>query len=118
MKQKLLSKVMLLLFALVAGNASVWGEELTATWTATSGGLGSGIGSGTITDSQSKSWTYTRTLSSGTSHTGWSSNCIQLGKNGGVENLTLSTTAYNGYVVKNVSVECSSYQGNMKHLRE
>ena len=86
-------------------------EEETATWTATSGGLGSGIGSGTITDTKSGSWSYTRTLVSGSSYSGWTSNCIQLGKNGGVENLILTTAAYSSATIKSVSVECSSYQG-------
>ena len=85
-------------------------EEKTATWTATSGDLGSGVGSGTITDTKNHSWSYTRTLNSGTSYTGFTSNCIQLGKNGGVEHLTLSTSEIPG-TIKSVSVECASYQG-------
>ena len=94
---------------------SVWGADVTTSWTASSGALGSGIGSGTINTTVSgatttHSWNYTRTLSSGTSYTGWTSNCIQLGKNGGVENLTLSTSNIPG-TIKSVSVECSSYQG-------
>lgn len=92
-----------------------WGADVTTSWTASSGALGSGIGSGTINTTVSgttttHSWNYTRTLSSGTSYTGWTSNCIQLGKNGGVENLTLSTSNIPG-TIKSVSVECSSYQG-------
>ena len=87
--------------------------DYTTTWTATSGALGSGIGSGTINTTTSgtgatQSWSYTRTLSSGSSYTGWSSNCIQLGKNGGVENLTLTTSNIPG-TIKSVYVECSSY---------
>ncbi len=85
-------------------------EETTATWTASNGGLGSGIGTGTIKDSEQNNWSYQRTLSSGTSYSGWTSSCIQLGKSGGVENLRLSTSAISG-VIKSVSVECSSYQG-------
>lgn len=84
--------------------------DQTATWTATSGGLGSGVGSGTIKDNKNFSWSYTRTLSSGASYTGWTSSCIQLGKNGGVENLTLTTSNVPG-TIKSVSVECASYQG-------
>lgn len=92
-----------------------WSADVTTSWTASSGALGSGIGSGTINTTVSgttttHSWNYTRTLSSGTSYTGWTSNCIQLGKNGGVENLTLSTSNIPG-TIKSVSVECSSYQG-------
>ena len=86
-------------------------ESQTATWTATNGGLGSGVGSGTIKDSKNGSWSYTRTLVSGSSYTGWSSSCIQLGKNGGVENLTLSTSSYSSYTIASVAVECASYQG-------
>lgn len=93
-------------------------QDYTTTWTATSGGLGTGIGSGTITTTTSgtnatQSWDYTRTLKSGVSHTGWSSSCIQLGKKGGVENLTLSTSNIPG-TIKSVSVECSSYNNAHK----
>lgn len=93
-------------------------QDYTTTWTATDGGLGTGIGSGTITTTTSgtnatQSWDYTRTLKSGVSHTGWSSSCIQLGKNGGVENLTLSTSNIPG-TIKSVSVECSSYNNAHK----
>ena len=106
--------VMVVAMALVVGN--VWGADKTTTWTATSGGLGSDIGSGTIYTTVSgtsakQAWTYTRTLSSGSSYTGWTSNCIQLGKNGGVENLTLTTSNILG-TIKSVSVECSSYTGS------
>lgn len=115
MKQKLL-KTMLLLCALIVGMGNAWAEtkEIKAKWTASSGGLGTGIGSGTITDDQSNSWSYTRTLKSGTSYTGFTSSCIQLGKNGGVENLTISTSALASYTIKEVSVECSSYNGAHK----
>jgi len=89
---------------------SVSAADQTATWTATSGGLGSGVGSGTITDSKGYSWSYTRTLKSGASYSGWTSSCIQLGKNGGVENLTLTTSSIPG-TIKSVGIECSSYQG-------
>ena len=97
-----------------AGPSSGGTQDYTTTWTASSGALGSGIGSGTINTTTSGSaatqeWSYTRTLSSGTSYTGWSSNCIQLGKNGGVENLTLTTSNIPG-TIKSVYVECSSYQ--------
>ena len=84
----------------------------SVSWTATSGGLGTEIGSGTITTG-GYSWSYTRTLISGTSYSGWTSNCIQLGKNGGVENLTLTTSSIPG-MIKSVSVECSSYGGAHK----
>lgn len=90
-------------------------KDYTTVWTATSGALGSGVGSGTInttvTGSETtQSWSYTRSLISGSSYSGWTSGCIQLGKNGGVENLTLSTSNIPG-TIKSVSVECSSYKG-------
>lgn len=93
-------------------------SDHTFTWTATSGALGSGIGSGSInvTGSNSegnKSVSYTRTLKSGTSYTGWTSNCIQLGKNGGVENITFTCSSISG-TIKSVSVECSSYNNAHK----
>lgn len=88
-------------------------QDYTTVWTASSGALGSSTGSGTIYTTVSggtntQSWSYTRSLISGDSYTGFSSSCIQLGKNGGVENLTLSTSNIPG-TIKSVSVECSSY---------
>ncbi len=106
----------LALLTFLAVPLGMWGQtraDQTAKWTATSGGLGTGIGSGTITDNGNFSWSYTRTLISGTSYTGWTSNCIQLGKNGGVENLTLTTSAIPG-IIKSVAVECSSYNAAHK----
>ena len=103
---------LMLVIAIVVGGKVAWGEEHTVTWTATSGALGTGIGSGTILTG-TFSWNYTRTLKSGTSFTGWQSNCIQLGKNGGVENITFRTSNIPG-TIKSVSVECSSYQANHK----
>ena len=98
------------LFATLTLNAATaWGADVTVKWTASSGALGSNIGSGTI-KTGTFSWDYTRTLKSGSTYTGWLSNCIQLGKNGGVENITFTTSAIPG-TIKNVSIECASYQG-------
>ena len=83
--------------------------ESTVTWAATSGGLGTGIGTGTISTG-SYSWSYERTLDSGSSYTGWGYSCIQLGKNGGVENISFTTSNIPG-TIKSVSVDCASYQG-------
>ena len=104
---KRLAMVLTVLFTIGVG--SMWGAEVTVTWTASSGALGNGIGSGTI-KTGSFSWDYTRTLKSGSTYTSWTSNCIQLGKNGGVENITFTTSAIPG-TIKNVSIECASYQG-------
>ena len=86
--------------------------EQTVSWSATSGALGTGIGTGTISTG-SYSWNYERTLVSGSSYTGFTSNCIQLGKNGGVENITFTTSNIPG-TIKSVSVECSSYNNAHK----
>lgn len=86
--------------------------ENTVAWTASSGSLGTGIGSGTI-KTGTYSWDYERTLVSGTSYTGWSSSCVQLGKNGGVENITFTTSNIPG-TIKSVYVECASYNGAHK----
>lgn len=101
--------VMVLTMLLIVGIGQAWGAEATVSWTATSGALGNGIGTGNI-KTGSYSWNYTRTLMSGSSYTAWSSNCIQLGKNGGVENITFTTSAIPG-TIKTVSIECASYQG-------
>ena len=100
---------LMLVVAIVIGGKVAWGEEHTVTWTATSGALGTGIGSGTISTG-TFCWNYTRTLISGVSYTGFNTSCIQLGKNGGVENITFRTSNIPG-TIKSVSVECSSYQG-------
>ena len=102
--------VLTILFTVGVGQ--MWGADKTVTWTASSGALGSGIGSGTI-KTGTYSWNYTRTLKSGTSFTGWTEKCIQLGKNGGVENITFTTSAIPG-TIKSVSVECSSYNNAHK----
>ena len=102
-------RLLLVMLLTLTVSANVWGADVTVKWTASSGALGSGIGSGTI-KTGTFSWDYTRTLKSGVTYTGWTSSCIQLGKNGGVENITFTTSAIPG-TIKNVSIECASYQG-------
>ncbi len=115
-----LSLLMLMAFSL--GN--VWAKDVTVSWTASSGALGSTISAvnGTangniITQDEGKTvsyqWSYSRTLKSGADNVGFTSNCIQLGKNGGVENITFSTSKIPG-TIKSVSVECSSYNNAHK----
>ena len=111
-KRNLASLRLLLVMLLTLTASTAWGADVTVKWTASSKGLGSGIGSGTI-KTGSFSWDYTRILKSGTSYTGWTENCIQLGKNGGVENITFTTSAIPG-TIKSVSVECSSYNNAHK----
>lgn len=110
----------ILLTTLCIGN--VWGADNTVTWTATSGALGT-VGA-TSTKNQtgsistgSYSWNYTRTLKSGTQYApswvGGTSNFIQLGKNGCVENIEFTTSAIPG-TIKTVSIICSSYGASHK----
>lgn len=105
-------RLLLVMFLTLTVSANVWGADVTVKWTASSGALGSNIGSGTI-KTGTFSWNYTRTLKSGVTYTGWTSSCIQLGKNGGVENITFTTSAIPG-TIKSVSVECSSYNNAHK----
>lgn len=105
----------------VNNNGEMTRTETVVTWTASSGALGTTISSvnGTATGTISTGsfqWNYVRTLKSGSDHVGMSSSpagYIQLGKNGGVENVTFSTSNIPG-TIKSVSVDCGSYQGNHK----
>ena len=89
-------------------------EDETVTWTASAGSdLGSKIGSVNGTDSGTIQtgdfvWNYTRTLKSGEDFIGTSYSYIQLGKNGGVENVVFTTSQITG-VIKSVTVNCASY---------
>jgi len=79
MKQKLLSKVMLLLFALVAGSTSVWAEDKTLTFvqTSTSAGTLSGDVPTGVTATFSNTYSTKDQLTNGNSMTltlsGWAS---------------------------------------------
>lgn len=93
----------------------------SVSWSASSGALGGTIASvnetstGTINTTSSDysyAWSYTRTLVSGVDSVGWnasSQGAIQLGKNGGVENVVFSTSAIPG-TITSISVVCASYQ--------
>ena len=106
-------KLFFALFAMLAlGVGNAWGAETTVSWTVSKDALGSGIGSGTI-QTGTYTWSYTRTLISGSSYTGNLNNgYLQIGKNGGVENLAFTTSAIPG-TIKSVAVDCASY--NNKH---
>ena len=109
---------MLLLCALIAGSGSTWADSWT--WTASTvndlGSTSTSSGSSATVTLNGKSWTVVRTLISGSSYTGTSlsSGCIQLGKNGGVDNVSMKTSAFDGNIIKKVSVECSSYNNAHK----
>ena len=109
---------MLLLCALIAGSGMVWADSWT--WTASStselGSTSSASGSSETVTLNGRSWTVVRTLKSGESYTNTTlqSGCIQLGKNGGVDNVSMKTSAFDGNIIKKVSVECSSYNNAHK----
>ena len=119
MKQKLLLKTMLLLCALIAGSSSVWAEDLTVSWTASTGALGSaistvnGTATGTIATG-SFNWNYTRTLlylASGKSdYIAMSSGYMQCGSSNAKESLSFTTSNIQG-IIKSVSVDCYSKDG-------
>ncbi len=96
--------------------------QKTVKWNASSGAL-NGSSGGTISSvndtstgtisTGSFSWSFTRTLKSGTDSVGWNANsqgAIQLGKNGGVENLQFTTSNISG-TIDSITVECASYGG-------
>ncbi len=113
-----MKKLLTFLTLLTLSIGVTWAADVTDTWTATSGALGSSANTagthGSITTTGNNKWNYVRYLKSGSSYTGWTNNCIQLGKNGGVENLTLTSSAYGSAIIKSVSVECSSYNAAHK----
>ena len=94
-----------------------------ASWTAASGTISSGFGTtgesdgtktytGTLTDTQSNSWSTSRSaVTSGKYYLNSSlqSGCVQVGKNGWPEHLTISTSAYATKTIKSVSVDCASF---------
>ena len=104
--------------------APVHAATSTVSWAATNDALGStittvgGTATGTIylTDaggSTSYPMSYNRTLKSGSDYVAFSSSCIQLGKNGGVENVEFTTSSVPG-TISSISVECASYSGSHK----
>lgn len=112
-----LKLVSVLVLVLTLGIGNAWGAtETTYKWTMASGDLGStstASGSSGTKTSGGVTWSYTRTLKSGVTYTGFTSSCIQLGKNGGVDNVTISTSGISG-TIKSVAVECSSYNNAHK----
>ena len=90
-------------------------EDKTASWSiSTANDLGSNETAQGITGNISTGsfqWTYTRTLVSGDAYTGSITNgYLQIGKNGGVDNIEFSTSNISGKI-KSVTINCASYQG-------
>ena len=82
-------------------------QDVTATYTATSGGMGTTTGA-TFDDDKGNTWTITR---SSVVYTGWMSGYVQFGSSSGAEELTLTTSDIKKKV-KSVSVDCSSYNNS------
>ena len=92
---------------LLACATNLWATDATWKWTAAqSDDLGtSNPASVTL---NKKAWTLTSSAT--TRYTGWSKPCFQLGKKGGAETVTLTSSAFEG-TIKSVAVECASYNG-------
>ena len=111
-RSKLLKLVTVLALLLTVGVGNVWGADQTVSWTATNGALGSSAPTSGTIYTGSYAWSYSRTLSSGETSTGYNDNsqgAIRMGKNGGVENISFTTSAIPG-TIKSISVVCASYQ--------
>ena len=109
MKTQFLKQVVLLMIPLLTlFSTNVWAA--TYTWTAGADDpdwFGVTRPSGKVT-LNGKVWSFTRTNPNTCQI---SSSCIQFGKNGGVEDVVLSTTAIGGTITQ-IDVECSSYKAN------
>lgn len=107
-------KRFLTLFFVTILAVSVWGADITWTWTASSGALGTvksydasltGSTSPSTPAENTKAWHVER---SSVVYTGFSSSCIQFGSGSGAETVTLTSSAFSG-TIKSVYVVCSSY---------
>ena len=100
-------RVLMALALITMGVGTAWGD--TWTWTASNQNeLGTSTSySATLND---KTWSVKR---SSVQHTGMTNDCIQLGKSGGAETVTLESSAFEG-TINSVSVECASYNGAHK----
>ena len=110
-------KFLVVMLASIITTSQLMAADKTWTWTATSA---SDLGTSTVTNqslsgieggsSVSKKWDVTRVASPYT-NSSLQSSCIQIGKSGGAETLTLSSSDFSG-TIKSVAIECSSYKGN------
>ena len=98
-------RVLISLFTLVTmGVSTIWAD--TWTWTVSTA---NDLGTSTSYEAtlNNKTWLVTR---SSVQHTGKTEGCIQFGKSGGPETVTLKSSSFAG-TIKSISVECASYQG-------
>lgn len=101
---------LLLSVMLLACTTSLFATETTWKWTAAAKEDLGTTTPATVTLNE-KAWTVTSSAT--TRYTGLSSSCIQLGKSGAAETITLTSSAFTG-TIKSVAVECASYKGAHK----
>lgn len=101
-------KIFTLLIVAILATATSWAD--TWTWTAsTKEDLGTTTTAAVKLNG--KDWTVTRDEVNNTS---LSDGCIQLGKKGAPEQVTLTTSAFSGKQISSVSISCASYKGAHK----
>lgn len=101
-------KIFTLLIVAILATATSWAD--TWTWTAsTKEDLGTTTTAAVKLNG--KDWTVTRDEVNNTS---LNYGCIQLGKKGAPEQVTLTTSAFSGKQISSVSISCASYNGDHK----
>lgn len=101
-------KIFTLLIVAILATATSWAD--TWTWTAsTKEDLGTTTTAAVKLNG--KDWTVTRDEVNNTS---LNYGCIQLGKKGAPEQVTLTTSAFSGKQISSVSISCASYNGAHK----
>ena len=101
-------KIFTLLIVAILATATSWAD--TWTWTAsTMEDLGTKTTAAVTLNG--KDWTVTRDK---VNYTNFTYGCIQLGKKGAPEQVTLTTSAFSGKQISSVSISCASYRGAHK----
>lgn len=101
-------KIFTLLIVAILATATSWAD--TWTWTAsTMEDLGTKTTAAVTLNG--KDWTVTRDK---VNYTSLNYGCIQLGKKGAPEQVTLTTSAFSGKQISSVSISCASYNGAHK----
>ena len=104
-------KIFTLLIVAILATATSWAD--TWTWTAsTKEDLGTKTTAAVTLNG--KDWTVTRVTRDKVNYTSLNYGCIQLGKKGAPEQVTLTTSAFSGKQISSVSISCASYNGAHK----
>ena len=104
-------KIFTLLIVAILATATSWAD--TWTWTAsTKEDLGTTTTAAVTLNG--KNWTVTRVTRDKVNYTSLNYGCIQLGKKGAPEQVTLTTSAFSGKQISSVSISCASYNGDHK----